>query len=611
VLDAGLPLALDTYGRPAFRDAGSDGDAESYASALLLPLSGRGEAIGLVELCDSVERDYAAERSIAERLVKVAAGAVLLIGDRRRLEARERVADELVALGDAVARAGSLTELVRPIAESLFTAVGADDCDIWHLQGETIVCLASIDRNGFDDEMLGATYHVVDYPTYVKTMEDGVPWVIASLSDPRLASNELAALEQWGYHSNLCVPLIADGRGLGFIDIYDCRERDYAEHLDFAASIGRLLAGAFENVLLVGQLDERSRDLEVLRDVGQALTSTATFEDALGVMATRVARAIDVPIVTIYEYMEDIDSIVLRAVHERGGSTYNDDLGVPQRLSDRPGDRELLEAGLVVAESLSDPSLHFDTRESMEKWGEKSCLNVPLLFRGAPIGMMMLLETREERTFCEHDIELARAVGEQAAGAFQTGRLGRELQRQIDTDPLTGLANGRFLRGRLLQEATRARRHGMSLSLVSFEMDEFRSYALEHGRAAGNDLLAAIAAIVGGELHPQIDVAGRYGGDKFVVVLPHTTVHGDGQATEGEGGPHEGGAAALAERIRDRVANLVTDGRGERLPRRVSISAGVAEFGPDASDGDKLLEAADAAQARARRIGGNSVQTHA
>ncbi len=238
VLDAGLPLALESYGRPVFRHGAGEAEVDDYESALLLPLLGRGEGIGLVELCDSAARDYAAERGIAERLVKVAAGAVLVIGDRRRLRARERVADELVALGDAVARAHSLTELVRPVAESLFTAVGADDCDVWHLHGEMITCLASVDRRGFDESVVGTEYHLADYPTYVQAMAAGVPRVIASRNDPRLSAVELAALEKWGFNSNLCVPLVVEDRRLGFIDIYDSRERDYcrAPRLHRAAS---------------------------------------------------------------------------------------------------------------------------------------------------------------------------------------------------------------------------------------------------------------------------------------------------------------------------------------------------------------------------------------
>ncbi len=193
--------------------------------------------------------------------------------------------------------------------------------------------------------------------------------------------------------------------------------------------------------------------------------------------------------------------------------------------------------------------------------------------------------------------------------AFQNGRLNRELQRQVDIDPLTGLANSRFLRERLAQEVTRARRHRLPLSLVSLEMDEFRAYVLAHGRAAGNDLLVAVGKLIEGAVHAPVDVAARYGADKFVIVLPHATLHGAGQGEAGEaGGPHEGGATGLAERLRDAVEGLARDVGGKALGGRVTISAGVAELGAETPDGDRLLAAADAAQARARGAGGNSVQ---
>ncbi len=346
-------------------------------------------------------------------------------------------------------------------------------------------------------------------------------------------------------------------------------------------------------------------------DVGAALATAATLDVALSTVARAAATALDLPVCIISEYVEEIDSLVTRALNEMHPRADDDALGAPTRLDEHPGVRAILEGGVVVIEQISDRKLNRATRDSMERRGEKTCLNVPLLFRGAPLGVMMLLAIDEERQLSDRNLELARAIGGQAAVAIQNARLNRAVQRHVERDELTGLGNARFVRRRLAEEVARARRYGLPLSLVSLELDEFRAYSLEHGRPAANDLLRGVGRLIAGFLHTHIDAAGRYGGDKFVVVLPHARLYDSGGAALGEGGgPHEGGAAALAERLRDQVAGLATDGRGKRLARRATVSVGVAELGPEMRDGDALLAAADAAQALARGSGGNSVQTY-
>ena len=229
-----------TTGVPSYR-RGEDGDDDDalYASALLLPLAARGEAIGLVELCDTAPRDYVARRSIAERLAKVAAGAVLLIGERRRLGARERVADELIELGDAVARAGTLPELVRPIAALLLASVEAVDCEIWRLEDGRMTCLASVDDHGWDEATVGTSFEVADYPWYLVAFEARAAKVFTPDDGLGLAPFASEASRGRGYRSTLSLPLVADGRPLGCVDLHDRRERDFGEALEFARGVER------------------------------------------------------------------------------------------------------------------------------------------------------------------------------------------------------------------------------------------------------------------------------------------------------------------------------------------------------------------------------------
>ena len=100
-----------------------------------------------------------------------------------------------------------------------------------------------------------------------------------------------------------------------------------------------------------------------------------------------------------------------------------EELNLPYPVSDYPSDRVLLENDITVVETISDPALPQDVRDSMERHGEKTCLSVPLRFRGKGLGMLVLIETEAERAFTDAEREYARGLGEQAALALHNARL--------------------------------------------------------------------------------------------------------------------------------------------------------------------------------------------
>ena len=83
----------------------------------------------------------------------------------------------------------------------------------------------------------------------------------------------------------------------------------------------------------------------------------------------------------------------------------------------------------VVEESLSDEDLPADVRDSMERWGELSCLNVPLVYDCEPVGILVLNSTTRERHFGPQETELAKGLGEQAAVAIRHAQLYRRQER--------------------------------------------------------------------------------------------------------------------------------------------------------------------------------------
>lgn len=165
------------------------------------------------------------------------------------------------------------------------------------------------------------------------------------------------------------------------------------------------------------------------------------------------------------------------------------------------------------------------------------------------------------------------------------------LSRASLTDELTGLLNRRAFDNRLAEEIARASRYGTSLSLLVLDLDRFKEVNDEMGHAAGDALLRAVGVLLGAELRAT-DVAARYGGDEFALVLPEL---------------NKTGAWAVAEKIRAGLSSLTVDsGTGERVSTTCSV--GVATFGESFTDADALVRGADAALYAAKSAGRNRVE---
>ncbi len=160
-------------------------------------------------------------------------------------------------------------------------------------------------------------------------------------------------------------------------------------------------------------------------------------------------------------------------------------------------------------------------------------------------------------------------------------------ERSAVSDGLTGLYNHAFFAQALRREVLRARRHGHALSLLLFDLDNFKKVNDSRGHLAGDRVLVKVAALVQSCVR-EIDVAARYGGEEFAVILPDTS------------GP---GAHVVAERIRRRIDDHFRRGKGPR----VTISGGVASFPEDGSAPEHLIERADALLYRSKAEGKNRV----
>ncbi len=174
---------------------------------------------------------------------------------------------------------------------------------------------------------------------------------------------------------------------------------------------------------------------------------------------------------------------------------------------------------------------------------------------------------------------------------LRSARRETHLQELARTDPLTGLANVRAFRARLEEEVKRAHRYHTPLACVMVDMDRLKPINDELGHVAGDVAIASLAELIRRELR-ETDFGARYGGDEFVVLLPHTSA---------------GEARIFAERVRARLRESQVHVHGHRLPLAASFGVGALGDDPPDETGEQMVRRADAALYAAKRAGRDGV----
>ena len=168
----------------------------------------------------------------------------------------------------------------------------------------------------------------------------------------------------------------------------------------------------------------------------------------------------------------------------------------------------------------------------------------------------------------------------------------RERLSELATrDDLTGVANRRHFMSLVAREWDLAKRHQAGGTLMLIDVDGFKDINDTHGHLCGDELLKQIAAAIGRSLRTA-DVLARFGGEEFIVFLPHTDAYG---------------ALDVAERIRARVEKTSIDWRGTAVA--VTVSIGIAPVRPELPSLDWMIHEADTALYAAKAAGRNCVRT--
>jgi len=256
------------------------------------------------------------------------------------------------------------------------------------------------------------------------------------------------------------------------------------------------------------------------------------------------------------------------------------------------------EAGARVATvvfSLGEPVVVTDVeRTSLGPVPERgyrtsSFLSYPIAVGGRLLGVMNFTDRATGQPFDEESVELFHAIAPQIGVAVDRALLQEmagEFEQLSVTDPLTDMLNRRYIEERLTEEVKRSNRHGFPMSFMMLDVDDFKGYNDSFGHPAGDDALKLVAQVIRDTVRAA-DVAARFGGEEFSILLPQT---------------NDEEAAAIAERIRYNVEHT------EFPHRRVTLSIGIASCSAELCSSVDLVSAADKALYQAKEAGRNQVK---
>lgn len=318
------------------------------------------------------------------------------------------------------------------------------------------------------------------------------------------------------------------------------------------------------------------------------LAATTSDAGVHQLIVERVARAIGAQQGVLATYEEQKGHLVV-------GATYGYPAALVEDFPIEPGSGVL---GSVFASKetllVTDIGDSVGGRPSRLRYRSPSFVAIPMIVGDAVLGVLSFADRSDGRPFDEADVVIVEALAPPAALALACERLTkrkRQLEYAVGVDPLTELFNPRYFDARLQEETERARRYKQDLTLLSIDVDDFKSLNDTHGHLAGDAILRGVAQVLRRSVR-VFDVCIRCGGDEFAILAPRSGASD---------------AARSAERIRGQVQSYRTIA-APPVPAglSVTVSIGGAVLAPDASPRE-FRAAADRALYEAKAGGKNRV----
>jgi diguanylate cyclase (GGDEF)-like protein len=324
-------------------------------------------------------------------------------------------------------------------------------------------------------------------------------------------------------------------------------------------------------------LQEKNNELEVLNDISRVLSRSIDLETLLPLVLETVVHKL--PVLTLEQkggiMLVDGEKMKLVAHlgHDDAFLQHHENISIHDclcGLAVRSGE-------IVISRNSHTDSRHTICYESMQPHGH---IIVPLKSANKVVGVIYLYlpADLELEPFKKNFLD---SIAAQIGMAIDNARLYGEAREMSLHDPLTGMANRRFMDTSLQQAITLAERYNKPLCLAMIDIDKFKKYNDRKGHDAGDKQLIMVAEKIT-RISRESDQAARYGGEEFILILPETDLSG---------------ARILVDRIRQDIEDTL----------EVTVSAGIARY-EKGSAAEELIHSADMAMYKAKENGRNRVE---
>ena len=494
---------------------------------------------------------------------------------------RESDIELILEIGLQVNAEHNLDRLLERTVQAIKGSLGYSNCAILLKEGTDLVIRAVAE---YPEAIIGKRIAIGQGITG-RCASGKVEMLVSDLSK----SPHYVHLGSEDFRSELDVPIIFRERILGVLNTQSTHVNAFgARDLHLLKILGTQIGMAIYNAHIRSQL-------ELVQDIGMQLVTIVRTEELFPWIVRQIQQRLHHHSCAILGV--DGTHLVLEA--STGGFARGlAGLRIPfgQGITGRcAAEQQVINVGDVR----SDPGYITSGVEEA-----RSEIASPILFEGHLHGVLTI-ESDAEDAFDDDDVRLLSTLSAQVAVALHQSRMFAETERMAVTDALTGLYNYRYFHERLHSEMGRSARYNHPLALVMIDLDNFKKVNDRFGHLKGDEVLREVARTIRRNTRrfdepttvklSDIDIASRYGGEEFIIIMPET------DAT---------GATIAAERIRSAIETHVGQATGlvgdNGQPLAVTGSIGVAIFerglGPE-----PFIKRVDDAVYRAKSGGKNCV----